>query len=65
MRRYGRRGPVVAVARVAAWASLAALILAPAAFLVGRADLETVKWVMLAATGVWFVAASLYMWKEE
>ena len=56
---------MAAAGRAASGVSLIVLVLAPALFLAGRMDLGPVKWVMLAATGVWFVAASSYMWKEE
>lgn len=64
MRRRGRRGAVV-TARALGWCALAALVLAPGLFLAGRVGLEAVKWAMLAATIVWFAAASVYMWREE
>ena len=52
-------------ARALGWCALAALVLAPGLFLAGRVGLEAVKWAMLAATIVWFAAASVYMWREE
>ncbi len=45
--------------------SLVALILPSILFLTGRMELTTVKWVMLAATIVWFVAATPWMWKQS
>ncbi len=45
--------------------SLVALILPSILFLAGRMELTTVKWVMLAATVVWFVAATPWMWKQS
>ena len=34
-------------------------------FLAGRLELDTVKWIMLVATIVWFVAATGWMWKDD
>lgn len=45
--------------------SLVALMLPSILFLAGRMELPTVKWVMLAATIVWFVAATPWMWKQS
>ncbi len=44
--------------------SLVALIMPSVLFLAGGAELNTVKWVMLLATIVWFVTATPVMWKE-
>lgn len=45
--------------------SLVALLLPSILFLAGRMELPTVKWVMLAATVVWFAAATPWMWKQS
>jgi hypothetical protein len=45
--------------------SLVALMLPSILFLAGRMELTTAKWVMLAATVVWFVAATPWMWKQS
>ncbi len=45
--------------------SLVALMLPSILFLAGRMDLTTAKWVMLAATVVWFAAATPWMWKQS
>lgn len=45
--------------------SLVALMLPSILFLAGRMELTTVKWVMLAATVVWFAAATPWMWKQS
>jgi hypothetical protein len=34
-------------------------------FLAGRMELDKVKWIMLLATIVWFVAATPWMWKDN
>lgn len=44
--------------------SLVALMLPSILFLAGRMELTTAKWVMLAATIVWFVTATPWMWKQ-
>ncbi len=45
--------------------ALIALILPSIILLAGRLELYTVKWIMLAATVVWFVAATGWMWKDN
>jgi hypothetical protein len=44
--------------------SLVVLMVPSILFLAGRMELDTVKWVMLAATVVWFAAATPWMWKQ-
>jgi len=34
-------------------------------FLAGRLELDQVKWIMLVASIVWFVAATPWMWKDN
>jgi len=48
-----------------AWLSLVVLILPSILFLGGWMELRSVKGVMMAATIIWFVAASLGMWKND
>ncbi len=45
--------------------ALIALTLPSIIFLAGRMELDTVKWLMLLATIVWFVAATPWMWKDN
>jgi hypothetical protein len=45
--------------------ALIVLTLPSAIFLAGRLDLNMVKWIMLVATIVWFVAATGWMWKDD
>jgi len=46
--------------------ALIGLILPSIIFLAGlRMDLDTVKWLMLLATIVWFIAATPWMWKDN
>ncbi len=45
--------------------ALIALTLPSVMFLAGRLELNMVKWIMLLATIVWFVTASLWMWKDN
>jgi hypothetical protein len=45
--------------------ALIALTLPSIIFLAGRVELDTVKWLMLLATIVWFVAATPWMWKDN
>jgi hypothetical protein len=44
--------------------SLIVLMAPSILFLAGRMQLDTVKWVMLAATVLWFVAATPWLWKQ-
>ena len=45
--------------------ALIALTLPSIIFLAGRTELDTVKWLMLLATIIWFVAATPWMWKDN
>jgi hypothetical protein len=45
--------------------ALIALILPSIIFLAGRMELDTVKWLMLLFTIVWFVVATPWMWKDN
>jgi hypothetical protein len=45
--------------------ALIALTLPSVLFLAGQLELDMVKWLMLLATIVWFVTASLWMWKDN
>ncbi|MCL4201946.1 MAG: hypothetical protein KJ000_05585 [Pirellulaceae bacterium] len=52
------------ILQVASWAALAATILAPLLFLGNRFDLDQTKWLILAATAIWFVATPLWMGRK-
>lgn len=45
--------------------ALIALTLPSVIFLAGNMELNTVKWLMLVATIVWFFSATLWMWKDN
>ena len=45
--------------------ALVALTLPSILFLAGRMELDKVKWIMILATIVWFVAATPWMWKDN
>jgi len=45
--------------------ALIALTLPSVLFLAGRMELDTVKWIMILPTIVWFVAATPWMWKDN
>ncbi len=45
--------------------ALIALTLPSVLFLAGRLELDTVKWIMLAATVVWFAVTTPWMWKDN
>jgi len=50
------------IAKILALTSLLLLTLPSVFYLAGRMGLETVKWIMILATIVWFVSASFWMW---
>jgi hypothetical protein len=45
--------------------ALIGLTLPSVIFLGGKLELNTVKWLMLLATIVWFVTAAPWMWKDN
>ena len=49
---------------VVAVLSLVALMLPSILFLAGRMELDTAKWIMLAATIVWFIAGTPWLWEQ-
>jgi len=53
------------ILQVVSLLALIALTLPSIIFLAGRLELNTVKWIMLLATVVWFVAATPWMWKDN
>ena len=52
-------------AKITSWISLGALVVPALFFLNGRATLDQVKTIMLIATVIWFVTASLWMWRSD
>ncbi len=53
------------VLKIVSILSLIALIMPAILFLAGGMELNTVKWVMLLATLVWFATATPVMWKDR
>lgn len=53
------------ILQIASLLALIGLILPSIIFLAGRMELDTVKWLMLLATIVWFAAATPWMWKDN
>jgi len=49
---------------IVSWLSLGVLMLPAILFLAGAMALTTTKWIMLAATVIWFVTATPWMWKQ-
>jgi len=45
--------------------ALIVLTLPSILFLAGRMELDSVKWTMLIASIVWFIAATPWMWKDN
>lgn len=53
------------ILQIVSLVALIALTLPSVIFLAGRMELNTVKWIMLLATIVWFAAAASWMWKDN
>lgn len=53
------------MARYIALVSLVLLIVPSAMFLADRMELQTVKTVMLIATIIWFIFATVWMWNNN
>ena len=53
------------ILQIISWLSLVALIGPSILFLAGSMELDKVKTFMIGATVVWFVSASLWMWKDD
>ena len=56
---------MILIAKIISWLSLIALIVPSIMFLAGRMELDQVKKLMLIATVVWFVTATMWMWPKE
>jgi len=50
------------IAKMVALTSLLLLTLPSVFYLAGKMGLDRVKWIMILATILWFVAASYWMW---
>jgi len=53
------------ILKIVSLLALVALILPSILFLAGRIELNTVQWLMLLASIVWFVTAVPWMWKDN
>ncbi len=53
------------IAKYVALISLVLLMAPPILFLAGSMALDRVKPIMLAATVIWFIAATLWMWENK
>ena len=53
------------ILQIVSWVACAATILPSVMYLLNKADLAQVKWLMLLATIVWFVATPLWMGRED
>jgi hypothetical protein len=53
------------VLQIVSWIACAATILPSLMYLVNKLDLAQVKWLMLLATIVWFIATPLWMGREH
>jgi hypothetical protein len=47
------------------WAALLLLVLPGLLYLMGKITLDQVKTIMLIATIIWFITATLWMWESE
>jgi hypothetical protein len=53
------------ILQIISFAALAATIVPPILFLVGRISLDQTKWAMLAATLVWFAVTPFWMGRPK
>lgn len=53
------------VVKLISWISLVAVIAPSVLFLAGRMELDQVKSIMLIATVIWFVTATMWMWRKK
>ena len=53
------------IAQYIALLSLVLLIAPSVLFLAGQMELQKVKFIMLIATVVWFVSATVWMWEHK
>ncbi|MHC4166534.1 MAG: hypothetical protein ACYSWQ_06220 [Planctomycetota bacterium] len=53
------------ILQIVSLVALIALTVPSVIFLAGRMELDKVKWIMMLATIVWFVAATPWMWKDN
>jgi hypothetical protein len=53
------------ILQIISWLSLVALVGPSVLYLTGSMELDRVKIYMMGATVVWFVSASLWMWKDN
>lgn len=51
--------------QIISWLSLVVLTAPALLYLSGKIQLDDVKKLMLAASCIWFISASLWMWKEK
>jgi uncharacterized membrane protein len=51
--------------KILSWVSLVGLVVPAILYLMGRMELDQVKYVMLIMTIIWFILASLWMWKND
>ena len=56
---------MLSILQIVSLLALIALTLPSIIFLAGRMELDTVKWLMLLASIVWFIAATPWMWKDN
>jgi len=64
-RRMYARPVFRTAAQAISWVSLGILVLMGILFLTGAVTLDRVKWILIAVTIIWFVAAVLWMWKND
>jgi len=53
------------ICQLLSWVSLGLLIMLGILFLAGSISLDQVKWLAIVVTIVWFVSASLWMWRDK
>ena len=56
---------MVLAIKLISWISLVVLIAPAILFLTDHMELDQVKLIMLISTIIWFVTASMWMWKND
>jgi len=53
------------IAKLFGYGALVVLVLGGVLFLTGTVELNQLKSIMMIMTVIWFIAATLWMWKEN
>jgi len=53
------------IAQIASWASMIALVVVPVFYATGVLSLDMLKTILMIITIIWFVVATIWMWKKD